>query len=232
LLISTAVGELVNKIVFAICKIFHKFTVIKSDNRIFMKKNADIQKEFEVNGGVLSTKELQAAGIGYYQLNKLVRARKVEKIRQGLYRWCDFVGDDLVEFAKLVPAGVMCLYSAAAYHELTTFISAESHIAIAAKRKIQLPDFPLIQLYYWKGEQLERGKLKVYQDSETPIWIYDKEKVVCDFLKFRNKTGLDLMKEVLGNYLKQEGRNISKLMEYAKPLRVESVLKTYLEVLL
>lgn len=197
-----------------------------------MKKSTDIQKEFEENGGVVSTKELQMAGITYYQLNKLIRANKVEKIRQGLYRWCDFVGDDLVEFAKLVPAGVMCLYSAAAYHELTTFIPAESHIAIATKRKILLPDYPRIQLYYWKGEQLERGKTKIFQENKTPILIYDKEKVVCDFLKFRNKTGLDLMKEVLGNYLKQEGRNISKLMEYAKKLRVESVLKTYLEVLL
>ena len=62
--------------------------------------------------------------------------------------------------------------------------------------------------------------------------IYDKEKSVCDAIRFRNKVGKDVEKEVLKNYLKERGRNIDKLLRFARLLRVEEQMKTYLSILL
>jgi predicted CopG family antitoxin len=38
------------------------------------------------------------------------------------------------------------------------------------------------------------------------------------------------MAEILKNYLKRKDRNFSLLMEYAKKMRIEKILKTYLEI--
>lgn len=62
------------------------------------------------------------------------------------------------------------------------------------------------------------------------INIYDIERCVCDAVKFRNKVGMDVCSEIINNYLERPERNISKLMDYARALRVASIIEKYLEV--
>lgn len=62
------------------------------------------------------------------------------------------------------------------------------------------------------------------------IKIYDLEKSVCDAVKYRTKIGNEVTSEIFKNYLKLKNRNLSLLMEYAKKMRVEKIMKTYLEI--
>lgn len=62
--------------------------------------------------------------------------------------------------------------------------------------------------------------------------MYDLEKTVCDVMRLRNKIGLDIAKEVMRNYLTRKDRDLVKLLQYARILRVESTAKTYLQILL
>ena len=101
-------------------------------------------------------------------------------------------------------------------------------IAIEAKRKVRVQDYPPIDLYYWKKENLEFGIIKK-SISGYDVLITDMERTVCDAVKYRNKIGLDVCGEVIDNYLKKENRNISLLHEYAQKLRVKNILTTYLE---
>ena len=132
---------------------------------------------------------------------------------------------------KYVKSGIICLYSAWNYYGLTTYIPHEFHIAIEKKSKIRLPDFPPIKLYYWSKSILPIGKVTIEMENNQ-VDIYDLEKSVCDAVKFRNKVGKDILNEVLNEYLKRKDRNLEKLIQYAKLLRVEKALKDYLDVLL
>ena len=60
--------------------------------------------------------------------------------------------------------------------------------------------------------------------------VYDIERCVCDAVKFRNKVGMDVCSEIVNNYLERPNRNISKLMDYARQLRVANILEKYLQV--
>ena len=51
-----------------------------------------------------------------------------------------------------------------------------------------------------------------------------------DAVKFRNKVGMDVCSEIINNYLERPERNISRLMDYARTLRVSAILEKYLEV--
>ena len=62
------------------------------------------------------------------------------------------------------------------------------------------------------------------------IKLYDVERCVCDAVKFRNKVGMDVCSEIISNYMERSERNLSKLMDYAQKLRVETILELYLQV--
>ena len=102
-------------------------------------------------------------------------------------------------------------------------------IAIEAKRKVAIPPTVPIELYYWKKENLEFGVENV-KLSGYNIRITDMERSVCDAVKYRNKIGMELCSEVLRNYLKKKSRNLSRLSDYAKRLRVANILKNYIEI--
>ena len=94
-----------------------------------------------------------------------------------------------------------------------------------------MPDYPPIKIYYWSEKYWSIGITEA-RVGNTIVKIYDKEKSVCDAIRYRNKIGKDVEKEVLKNYLKEKSRNIDKLLRFARLLRVEEQIKTYLSILL
>jgi len=190
-----------------------------------MKKT--IIEIFENQKGYLQAKQLSGRN-QYYQLKELVGGGEVVMIKRGLYKYTKIVVEnDWAEVSKIVPAGILCLFSAWQFYGLTTHIPAEYHMAIPAKSRIKLPSFPPIKIYYWITDYYILGK-----SIKKGIAIYDLERSVCDAVKFRNKIGKDITSEVLRNYLNRKDRNIDLLIKYSKELRVESILKGYLEVML
>ena len=150
------------------------------------------------------------------------------RIRKGIYASPSALANTIIDVERIVPYGVLCLYSAFAHYGLSTQVPAATCIAIDAKRKVSLPEFPPIDLYYWKKENLTLGVIQK-EISTYSVRITDLERTVCDAVKYRNKIGLDVCGEVLDSYLKKENRNISLLHEYARQLRIESILTKYLE---
>ena len=192
-----------------------------------MKQN--LQMLFSKNNGYLVKKQLPDKSM-YNHLLKLVVEGRVERVKPGVYCYEKYIYDNtMIDIEKIVPFGVLCLYSAWAYYELSTQVPHSFNIAIEKNRKVKLPVYPPIALYYWKREYQELGitmkKIGGYQ-----VMIYDLEKSVCDAVKFRMKAGIDVTSEILKNYLRRKDRNLTLLMEYARKMRIEKTLKTYLEI--
>lgn len=196
-----------------------------------MSKQEQIRNIFKQKGGIVKLEEITSQGINKYHLQKLVARGEVEKIQHGIYKLVEYQTNEFVELKKLIPNGIICLYSAWNFYELTTYIPHEYHVAIEKKSKIKLPDYPPIKIYYWDSSIFQVGVVKKKIDS-IKIEIYDIEKSVCDAVKFRNKIGKDILNEIITNYLKRQDKNIDKLIKYAKQLRVETILKNYLDVLI
>jgi len=184
---------------------------------------------FNRNKGYLTKKQMPDKST-YNYLLKLVEEGTVARVKRGVYYYENAAFDNtMIDIEKIVPYGVLCLYSAWAYYELSVQIPQSFNIAIEKKRKIQLPEYPPITLYYWIREYQELGVVK--QDiGGYKVRIYNLEKSVCDAVKYRAKIGTEVMSEILKNYLKRKDRNFSLLMSYAKKMRIENILKTYLEI--
>ncbi len=181
-------------------------------------------------GGVITAAELSKPS----EYLKMVRAKErgeLIRVRHGVYAVPEALLNTMIDVERVVPKGVVCLYNAWAYHRLSTVIPPSFCVAIDAKRKIVVPSTLPIDLFYWKKENLEFGIMDA-EISGYNVRITDLERSVCDVVKYRNKLGIEVCSEVLRNYLKKENRNLSRLLEYAKRLRVANILKNYLEIVI
>ena len=187
----------------------------------------DIIETLQKQGGFMTTSEVKSRG-DYEHLRRATVDGTLMRIRQGVYVETSALANNMIDVQRIVPNGVLCLYSAFAHYELSTHVPAATCIAIDAKRKVRLPEYPPIDLYYWKKVNLDFGVVEK-EISGYMVLITDMERTVCDAVKYRNKIGLDVCGEVIDSYLKNENRNITLLHEYAGRLRVKNTLTKYLE---
>ena len=159
----------------------------------------------------------------YDKLLAEVRQGNVVRVKTGVYALPEELAKTMVDISKVVPSGVLCMYSAWAHYNLTTTLPPDICVAIEKNHKVRLPDYPPIALYYWTKNSYELGITEAEIDG-FKIRIYDMEKSVCDAIKFRNKIGYDICAEVLKEYLRRKDRNLTRLHQYAKIMRVENTL--------
>lgn len=187
----------------------------------------------EINQKYYKTNELREMGYSYYKITQMENNGLLRRINRTTYENLSYGGDenDFINAAAYVPDGVVCLMSAARYYELTDYLPDRVDIAIHRKKKVSaLPKWPDIKIYYFDPVRMNIGVVEVSEGGDT-FRIFDLEKTVVDIIYYRNKIGIEEMSEVLHNYLKRKDRQIDRLYEYAKSLRCEKILRTYLEVL-
>lgn len=189
--------------------------------------NSILQK-IEAQGGILSVSELN----GQAEYKRLLRAFKrgeVVRIRQGIYAEPSSLLNSMIDVERMIPNGVVCMYSAWSYYQLSTTVPPAFCIAINSKRKVVIPNSFPVHLYYWKEDYLSFG-ISEKDISGYHVHITDLERSVCDAVKYRNKIGLDICAEIIRNYVKRKEKNLSRLSEYGKRLRISKVISSYIEI--
>lgn len=184
----------------------------------------------ENNGGVLSVKDLSNRA-EYKRVLRAVDRGELIRVRPGVYAEPTALFSTMVDIERIIPGGVVCLYNAWSYYQLSTIVPPAFCVAVKWKRKITLPDSISIQLYYWKDEYFDIGIVEQEISGHT-IRITDLERSVCDAIKYRNKIGMDICAEVVRTYLRRNDRNLSRLYDYAKKLRVYNTLNNLIEITL
>lgn len=191
-------------------------------NRLIMETNKDMLEDGFIKSCDTDRKT-------YRKLLQATKEGEVTRLKRGVYATEDALANTMIDIEKIVPGGILCLYSAWNFYGMTTQIPSAHYIAINRDRKVVVPDFPNIQLVYQNTNILSIGCTEI-QIQDFKIYIYNKERCVCDAIKYRNKIGIDVMAEVLSSYLKASDRNIELLRMYAEQLRVLTSLRRYLEI--
>ena len=138
---------------------------------------------------------------------------------------------DIVTVASKVKSGMIRLISALSYHEITTQIPHEAHMAISRKTTYPRLEYPPTRFFRFSEEAFKTG-IEIHKISGVDVKIYSPEKTVVDCFKYRNKIGLDVAIEALKFWRKKKNARIDKLVEYAKICRVYNVIKPYAEAVL
>ena len=165
----------------------------------------------------------------YYKMLESAKQGELIQVRRGVCADIDQLSGNMIDINAVVPEGILCVWSAWSIHQLTTSMPQAFHIAIKRGRKVSIPSFPRIEVHHYTEDILKIGVISMIIDGFN-IRLYDVERCVCDAIKFRNKVGMDICSEIINNYLERPDRNLSKLMDYARRLRVGKILEQYLQV--
>lgn len=195
-----------------------------------MTKENTLTEIMESNGGYITTEESKSRSL-YKQLLRATNEGNIIRLKAGLYILADRLATTMIDVEKIVPGGVVCLYSAWAHYELTTHIPTELCIAVDRSRKVTLPNYPPISVSYWSGAAYSLGVTSINVNGYD-VRMYDIEKSVCDAVKYRNKIGVDVSSEILKNYLTRPNRNLTRLHELADQLRVAGTIDNLIKYMI
>lgn len=165
----------------------------------------------------------------YYKLLDSVRNGDTVRIKRGVYATAEQLADTMIDVEAIVPGGVLCLFSAWNIHGLSTSLPQAYHVAVKRGRKVTLPTFPKVELHHITDTMFEIG-IEEQIASGYRIHIYNKERCVCDAVKYRNKVGMDVCSEVVNSYISRPDRNLTLLMDYAEKLKVRRILEQYIAI--
>lgn len=197
-----------------------------------MKVTEDYKKVFDRYGGMMRTKQLQAENILYRPLQKLIQHGVVEKIRYGYYQWVD--QDDfseVVTVTRLFPDAILCLETALRYYGYSDRTPIYWHLAVSkdsGKSRFKI-EYPFVKPYYVEPSLLELG-LTVGDIDGHKVRIYDKDRLICDCLRHRNKMDREIYNKAIQNYIADSNKNVPKLLEYAELLRIKKTVKELIGV--
>ena len=187
---------------------------------------------FDKYGGMMRTTQLAEEKIFYPQREKLIADGYVEKIRRGYYQWVN--PDDFSEVGtviRLFPDAILCMDTALHYYGYSDRTPGDWHLAVSkdsGKSRFKI-DYPFVKPYYVEPAVLELGLTTGTMDGHA-IRIYDKERLICDCLRYRNKMDKEIFNKAIQKYIADPEKSIPKLMEYAGPLRVKKLAKDLIGV--
>jgi len=110
------------------------------------------------HGGFVTRQDLTSSQ--YHRLLSEVAKDNVVRIRRGVFALPAALANTMYDIDKIVPEGVLCNFSAWSHYGLTTQIPLSICIAIEQKRKVRLPEYPPITLFYQSKEQLSLGRIR------------------------------------------------------------------------
>lgn len=189
---------------------------------------------FREHGGILRTGQALREGIHPSTLYAMRDDGRLDIVSRGVYRLAesDPLGNpDLVTVATRIPLGVVCLISALSFHDLTTQIPHEVHVALPRGAEEPRLDHPPVRTYRFSGEAFTEG-IEDHKVDDVSVRIYNPEKTLADCFKFRNRIGLDTAVEAVRFYRERRTVKINELMHYASVCRVTKIIRPYLEAIL
>lgn len=196
-----------------------------------MNKIDKIKNHFIEYGGVLKTSELNDLGFSSRQIKKFMEEGLITKIKHGFYELTDYIPREEVIIARLFPESVIFLESALFYYEYTDRIPSFWQIAVnknSSKLQYNI-DYPLIKPYYLEPKFIEIG-IDIIEIEGVEIRIYDRDRTICDVLRYETKLEVEVFTNAIKNYIKDPKKNVRNLFEYAEIFNIKNKVQTYIGV--
>ena len=89
-----------------------------------------------------------------------------------------------------------------------------------------------VKVFTVKKELLDVGKEIIKNSFGHEIPIYNRERTICDLVRSRSRFEIQDYQTALKTYIGGKGKDLNRLMEYAKLFHVDKKIRDYMEVML
>lgn len=190
-----------------------------------------ITQLIEEQGGIVKKEQFTELGIDYRRILDFVQSGDLVRIKNGYYtdRIDRFTEEELV--ARLFGDARLCMESAFYAYGYISQKPYGWHLAVdknTSKSRFKM-DYPKIIPYYTEPEALELGSTEIMISGQQ-FQIYDRDRVICDCLKYESKLEREVFKEALQSYIRDSQKDISALMAYARARKVVGKVQSMIGV--
>ncbi|MCM1563105.1 MAG: type IV toxin-antitoxin system AbiEi family antitoxin domain-containing protein [Clostridium sp.] len=192
----------------------------------------EIIKMAKKNNGTVTTAMVVAAGFSRGNIKYLVDKGAIEKSARGVYILPQFWDDEIFNLQNRFKRGVYSHETALFLWDLTDRTPNKYHMTFPMNYNMTKPKEENIRCIQCKKELYDLGISEVSTPGGNIVKAYNVERTLCDLLRPRNHVDIQVVTEAFKHYATGTNKNIPILSEYAKILKVEAKLRSYLEVLL
>lgn len=191
-----------------------------------------LEKLIQKQHGTVLSADLDLYEIPRTYLQMMVADGKLERVDRGIYVSTDAIVDEMYSMQTKYPKLIYSHETALYLHGLSDRTPFEYSASVPSGYKVVGSMAERFKIYYIKKELHELGVETVQSSHGNPIKTYNIERTICDLIRSRNRIDVQILNEALKRFVKLKSADLSMLMDYAKKLRIDAVLKNYLEVLL
>lgn len=197
-----------------------------------MSKNDLVMELIEKNNGVITSFEAKAKGINNKTLQRMEKLGQIERVEHGLYIDPNQMEDEYFLTLYRCKKGIFSHETALYFHELTDRTPFQIMMTIPSGYNTRLlKDKEKYKFFYVVEELHSIGKIIMETPYGHQVYVYDKERTICDCLKKKEQLDGDLVTEAVKRYLKTPGTDYAKLIKYAEVFNIKDLVRKYLEVL-
>lgn len=197
-----------------------------------MTKYEQLDRRLHAQGGIILSSDAVEMGISRPYFREYITRKGLERIFRGVYLSPDAVGDPFFILQARWPQAVIS-HEAALY--LWDLAEREPMpITVTVKTGYNASNLTAagMKVYKIKPELFDLGKTTAVTPGGYTVTAYDPERSLCDIFRSRSQVEAQDLHGAMKEYLRKKERNIPLLLRYAKALRVERVMKPYLEAVL
>ncbi|MBT0913561.1 type IV toxin-antitoxin system AbiEi family antitoxin domain-containing protein [Streptococcus salivarius] len=196
-----------------------------------MSKKELLLDYLDRNNGMITYKDCKKIGIPTIYLSRLENEGVIFRIAKGIYLSANGDYDEYYFFQYRYPRTVFSYISSLYLQGLTDEIP--QYFEVTVPKGYRFRNAPLnINIHSVSKENFNLGITSVKTSMGNTVNIYDFERVLCDFIRNRDKIDTELFVKTLQTYSSFPKKNLVNLYEYAQKLNISDEVKRTLEVLL
>ena len=197
-----------------------------------MKDSQGILDLAKHNNGIITTAMVVKAGYSRGSLKYLADIGAIERASRGVYTLPEVWEDEFVNIQSRYKRGIYAYDTALFLCDLTDRTPIKFYMVFPSTYNLSNPKRDGIICRGSKEPLYSLGVTKMTTPGSNNVICYSAERTLCDILKPRSHTDIQVVTDAFKRYTARKDKNIPLLSEYAKAIHVEEKLRSYLEVLL
>ena len=194
-----------------------------------MKYKNEILKLF--NNGYLTTKDVIEHNIPRIYLSRLIDEHIIERVSRGVYIKTNDIPDDMIILQNKSKNAIYSHMTALYLYGLSNRIPIKYDITVNQGYNGTLQKENNVNLFYVKRNLLNLGLTTYMLDTGYEIKVYDLERTICDIIKNKNRLDQEVVNKAIRGYFYSNNKNVLKLYDYAKKLKIYDKVRNTFEVL-
>lgn len=188
-----------------------------------------IKEKLNKTSGVITSKELKNSNIPTIYLTRMVEKGELIRADRGIYIDSNGDYDEYYFFHNRCKVAVFSYVSALYLQGFTDIIPNEMEVTVYKGYNPHRISGN-VRIHYVTKEIYDLGMTECQTMFGNTVKVYDLDRTICDFIKNRSEIETELFSKTINKYVRYGNKDLNKLYEYSKKMKIYEKVKEILEV--